>query len=137
MVLVNAIYFKGDWASPYDPDRTNKMPFYSAPGVEVQVDMMHQKDKFRFTQDKDVQVLGMQYKSPDLVFYAFLPTERNGLEAFEKSLTGAKLLEYIAQAHEQKVIVSATEHTPHIHIHRHRCRSRSSVSSRASILATH
>jgi len=68
--------------------------------------MMNLKDNFLYTDDEHVQVLGMQYKSPNLVFYAFLPKQRDGLAAFEKSLTGAKLLEYISKAHETKVTVS-------------------------------
>jgi serine protease inhibitor len=34
---VNAIYFKGNWASKFDADRTEKKTFYVAQGNEKQV----------------------------------------------------------------------------------------------------
>lgn len=36
LVLVNAIYFKGDWVHQFDAKRTQKNPFYSAPNSERQ-----------------------------------------------------------------------------------------------------
>ena len=43
LVLVNAIYFKGDWAHPFDAKNTKKEPFLSA-GSKVRVPMMRQDD---------------------------------------------------------------------------------------------
>ncbi len=40
MFLMNAIYFKGDWRYEFDPQYTQKRPFYLANGTQVQVDMM-------------------------------------------------------------------------------------------------
>jgi serine protease inhibitor len=37
LVLVNAIYFKGQWASKFHADRTQKKKFYVAQGNEKQV----------------------------------------------------------------------------------------------------
>lgn len=38
--LMNAIYFKGDWMTPFDTDRTSPGTFHTASGEEVEVDMM-------------------------------------------------------------------------------------------------
>jgi serpin B len=40
MVLVNAIYFKADWAVQFDPDSTSKAQFHLLDGSETQVEMM-------------------------------------------------------------------------------------------------
>src|SRR5690606_22861038 len=40
MYLVNAIYYKADWKSQFDPAKTQKESFYVSPGKEVKVDMM-------------------------------------------------------------------------------------------------
>jgi serine protease inhibitor len=37
MVLVNAIYFKGDWKHKFSESSTNKQTFYVKQGVEKQV----------------------------------------------------------------------------------------------------
>ena len=41
MVLVNAIYFKGDWQDPFDPADTRIAPFRLLDGGSVDVPMMH------------------------------------------------------------------------------------------------
>lgn len=41
MVLVNAIYFKGNWKYPFDKKRTTKGDFYISRWTSVQADFMH------------------------------------------------------------------------------------------------
>ncbi len=36
LALVNAIYFKGDWASPFPTNATVNLPFFTSPGQMVQ-----------------------------------------------------------------------------------------------------
>jgi serine protease inhibitor len=36
--LINAIYFKGNWANKFNANRTEKQPFYIAEGSEKQVE---------------------------------------------------------------------------------------------------
>ncbi len=42
MVLVNAIYFKADWLTPFEPSNTHDAPFYLLDGSEIRVKMMSQ-----------------------------------------------------------------------------------------------
>ncbi len=48
----------------------------------------------------------MNYKSPSLCLYVFLPKEKNGLEEFEKKLTGQKIIDMMNGARNEEVIVS-------------------------------
>jgi serpin B len=41
LVLVNAIYLKAPWQTPFDPDNTKTASFTRADGTKVQVPMMH------------------------------------------------------------------------------------------------
>lgn len=41
VVLVNAIWFKANWASKFDPDNTTEGPFTLADGTEISVPLMH------------------------------------------------------------------------------------------------
>jgi serpin B len=46
MVLINAIYFKGDWETKFDKYRTCKSDFHVNSDQTVRVDMMHSSQKF-------------------------------------------------------------------------------------------
>lgn len=56
--LLNAIYFKGEWATPFDKDQTKKEGFYGGKNL---VDMMNCKRKFDYTESEDLQALRMPY----------------------------------------------------------------------------
>lgn len=53
-----------------------------------------------------LQVLGMPYKSDDMMMYVFLPKERDGLAAFEKDLTGERLNKLMHACRQMEVVVS-------------------------------
>jgi serine protease inhibitor len=44
LVLANAVYFLGDWTTPFDPELTSDRPFVLADGSEVDVPLMHLHD---------------------------------------------------------------------------------------------
>ena len=46
LVLANAAYFKGQWASKFDPKDTTKTIFYTSPEKQGFVDMMYKKGTF-------------------------------------------------------------------------------------------
>lgn len=46
LVLANAAFFKGQWASKFDPADTIKSVFYSSPEKQNFVDMMYKKGVF-------------------------------------------------------------------------------------------
>uniref|UniRef100_A0A914VJC2 Serpin domain-containing protein n=2 Tax=Plectus sambesii TaxID=2011161 RepID=A0A914VJC2_9BILA len=95
LVLVNAIYFKGEWAEQFKDYQTNKATFYAASNKESKVDMMHMTERFKYSDQPDCQVLGMQYKGYELAMYVFLPKKRDGLAEVESSLTGERMLQLI------------------------------------------
>lgn len=62
-VLVNAIYFKGDWTVKFDKEKTAKADFTLADGSKLPVMMMHsaRKGEWRYTDNDDVQVVALPY----------------------------------------------------------------------------
>jgi len=44
LVLVNAIYFKGEWAAPFKKEQTSDQPFSVTPENKVTVALMHRKN---------------------------------------------------------------------------------------------
>lgn len=63
MVLVNAIYFKGGWATPFDAERTSPAAFTSADGETAEVPMMHARERWAAAITEDWQAVALPYRS--------------------------------------------------------------------------
>ncbi|KAK3285538.1 hypothetical protein CYMTET_6864 [Cymbomonas tetramitiformis] len=44
-ILINAVYFKGEWTNRFDAEHTVEAPFHVSPTVQLPVQMMMRKDK--------------------------------------------------------------------------------------------
>ena len=79
LVLTNAIYFKGDWDSPFDPEKTYETDFKLTSGETVKVDMMSDPDDsdFNYSETDDLQILELDYYGNDLSMFIILPKENN------------------------------------------------------------
>uniref|UniRef100_A0A914XD56 Serpin domain-containing protein n=1 Tax=Plectus sambesii TaxID=2011161 RepID=A0A914XD56_9BILA len=95
LVLVNAMYFKGEWAQQFMEYQTKKATFYTLTNKESQVDMMYRKEIYKYSDQVDCQVLGMYYRDDELAMYVFLPKKRDGLAKLQSSLTGERMLQLI------------------------------------------
>ncbi len=87
LVLTNAIYFKGKWASQFKPEQTQEAPFTLLSGQKVNVPMMHQADNFRYAETNTVQILDMPYVNKDLSMVILLPKKNDGVKDLEKELS--------------------------------------------------
>jgi serpin B len=86
LALTNAIYYKGSWKYEFDEDLTRDRTFFTRSGQTL-VPTMYQKESFLYTERPDFQMLEMPYAGGDLSMVLLLPKDRNGLPAFEASLT--------------------------------------------------
>lgn len=89
LVLTNAIYFKGNWLSQFDPKDTREEAFHLTGGESVQAPIMHKttkSDAFRYFKGEAFQVLEIPYADGNLVMTVFLPDEYNGLTQLEATL---------------------------------------------------
>jgi serine protease inhibitor len=93
LVLVNAIYFKGTWATEFEKKSTTPQPFFSG-DKKFDVPMMFRSMKHeahvRYGEVDGVQVLELPYKGGDVAMVVLLPRARDGLSAFEKKLDAKK-----------------------------------------------
>ncbi len=107
LVLTNAIYFKGKWASQFKKKDTKTMPFHVSPKESVQVPMMFQEGQFPYyeTMSRDLQVLELPYAGDTLSMVVFLPSRAQGLERFEQGLTPKKMRKLLASLRKRKVMV--------------------------------
>jgi len=100
LVLTNAIYFKGKWATPFDKNKTEEAPFY-APKGETRGPLMHTTATFAYTPGDGFQVVSLPYRGDRLVLDVILPDARDGLPAVEKRLAGATPPDLIGRAQER------------------------------------
>ncbi len=105
LVLVNAIYFKGNWKSPFNANRTRDSHFYKADTQKVPVKMMRQKESFQYYEDDTVQILELPYAGGQLAMVVVLPQRNQTLSSVEKSLSMDRLNTWLTQLRQQKVSV--------------------------------
>jgi serine protease inhibitor len=105
LVLANAIYFKGDWASQFDPASTGDAPFWVTPTEELAVPMMAQRRRFRYGETESLQVLELPYAGGSVSMIVLLPWERDGLADLEAALTGDNLAGWTGHLQEREVLV--------------------------------
>jgi serpin B len=106
LVLANAIYFKGQWLTRFEPAATRDAPFIVAPGQTVTAPMMNLTASLRYAEPEGLQVLEMPYRGGDLAMTVLLPEDANGLAAMEQRLTTETLRAWLAALTSEEVIVS-------------------------------
>jgi len=105
LVLTNAIYFKGDWASQFKKDATKNEAFHLSADKKSDVPMMHQTEEYGYFDGGPFQMLEMPYAGNDLSMVVLLPKKVDGLADLEKDLTADKLAGWVGKLNKQKVIV--------------------------------
>jgi len=73
MVLVNALYFKGQWSKQFNKQLTSKLEFHVADDRAVQADFMHLKDDMFVGEYKDQTVVALPYAGDRFTMYLVLP----------------------------------------------------------------
>lgn len=101
LVLVNAIYFKGNWEKQFNKERTVERPFQINKNETKPVQMMFMKDRFNMTYIGDFQtkILELPYVGNELSMIILLPDTiqdgSTGLERLERELTYERLIDWI------------------------------------------
>ena len=104
LVLTNAIYFKGDWATQFDEADTMAADFHVTPTETVEVDMMSLEGDFNYVDTGEAQVLELPYKGGDLSMIIILPKE-NDIHGFEAGLTLETYGEWVSELETTKINV--------------------------------
>jgi len=73
MYLINAVYFKGEWTSAFDEERTYETQFYEESGKQKTVEMMSNKTTVDFGETKDFKIARLPYGNEKLSMYFVLP----------------------------------------------------------------
>lgn len=110
LCLLNAIYFKGEWANKFDKANTYGEAFLMADG-DHSIQMMHKVDKAMYAEQEGVKALRLPFGNGRYSMTFLLPAEVDGLESMKAKLTGKTLQElaFAEQEVEMMLPVFATE----------------------------
>ena len=75
MLLLNAVYFRGEWVSPFNPDNTRGGIFYNFGKEEKKVEIMTQTHEFNYYQDSEIQAIELPYKNDSMSALIILPNK--------------------------------------------------------------
>ncbi len=89
--LLNAIYFKGTWKTQFSEENTLESDFWTAPAQRVGADFMNMKGSFDMVQLDSLQVLKLPYKGDRLSMLIVLPSDRDGIQKIEETLSSERI----------------------------------------------
>ncbi|MGL5192171.1 MAG: serpin family protein [Chroococcales cyanobacterium] len=86
-LLVNAIYFKSAWLSPFSESDTREYPFALADGQMKAHPLMFQTQEFAYYENALFQAISLPYgNTAEVNLYIFLPNPEVGLDLFLEQL---------------------------------------------------
>jgi serine protease inhibitor len=106
LILLNAVYFLGDWTDPFDPDNTQDGIFTTSEGDEVEVPLMTRDDDHLHAQLDGFQALRLPYGDEErFAMDVFLPDEESDLNELRQHLSSETWNEAITSLNETRVNV--------------------------------
>ncbi|GBP68129.1 Serine protease inhibitor 88Ea [Eumeta japonica] len=109
LVLANAAYFKGVWASKFPAERTKKEAFFVSETRQTLVPFMKQKGTFHYTVSDDLgaQILELPYKGNDISMYILLPpySMKEGLNNIIANLTPERLAAVVEEGYMGREVI--------------------------------
>jgi serpin B len=106
LVLVNAIYFLGNWANPFRKEATRPAPFHLSASSRKDVPTMQQTETLGWMQGDGFQALEMPYEGHSFSMLILLPNAVDGLRAVEEKLSVDSLARTVAALVPKKVALS-------------------------------
>ena len=102
LYLINAVYFKGSWTTPFDPSNTSEQPFYTQPDVALSKPMMTQQGDYSYFQNEQLQAIRLPYgEKQTLGMYILLPSKNSSLAALNQQLTPNNWQQWLSQMRSQ------------------------------------
>ncbi len=90
-LLINAIYFKDNWATQFDPERTQPTDFTLADNSTTSVSMMRGKQSVPYAEAEGYQLVELAYENDALSMVLVLPDEVTTLTDFLATVTLADI----------------------------------------------
>lgn len=105
LFLINAIYFKGLWTTPFDKTKTQELPFTLLNGTQKAHPIMFQQAQYEYYANNLFQAVTLPYGQERLSLYIFLPQKNVSLQTFYKNLNAENWEQWMNQFEAKQVLV--------------------------------
>ena len=95
MVLTNAIYFKGSWATEFDKKLTKDGPFHLADGKKQDAPLMHRRAEFSYAETADYQAVELPYKGKDTAMLVWLSRKAENFADLEAKFSATVIADTV------------------------------------------
>nr|WDD44670.1 zonadhesin 2 [Ephestia kuehniella] len=94
IVLVNAIYFLGNWETQFNPNYTSTQDFHITEDKTVPVQMMFRNGSFKYADSSSLgtKILEIPYKGGNFSYVLFLPDEIDGYTTVAEKIKDSDVL---------------------------------------------
>lgn len=106
MFLINALYFKGLWEYPFDPENTREAPFHRPDGSTVQIPLMTRDSLFLHAATERYQAIELAYGGGAFAMTVVLPPEGVSTTALAAELDEDAWGELVGSLAPERVLVS-------------------------------
>jgi serpin B len=106
LVLINAIYFKGNWLHAFEKEKTKEESFWISPEVSTNAQVMTlQPELFQYMENESFQCIELPYQGDEISMLIVLPKGRNGLKRIEEGFSADAVRDWSAALQSKQVEV--------------------------------
>lgn len=111
VVITSAVYFKGEWATPFPANATREGPFTKEDGSSARADFMTVEGDFEHVAYDGYQVLRIPYRGDRLSMLVVLPDDAGGLGGVAEGLSAGALASWLDDMEGQRWRVTIPKFT--------------------------
>lgn len=79
-LLINTIYFKGEWAEQFEKEATSKDVFTDRSSQETKIDFMNITSRYSYYEDANMRMVKIPYQGHETSMYIVLPINEDELD---------------------------------------------------------
>ncbi len=106
MALINTVYFKGKWSTPFSENNTSKQKFFVSDGSTKEVDMMKETMAIDYVKNTDFQAVRIPYEDNNFGMYVFLPNKDSSTDKLMNNMNIDNWNKWISEFKKTQVNVS-------------------------------
>ncbi|XP_046429079.1 alaserpin-like isoform X1 [Neodiprion fabricii] len=87
IIMINAVYFKGNWANKFNTEYTENRPFYITKDTKRHIPTMYTKSEYAYAEleELNARAIRLPYSNDDFSMLIILPNEIEGLQNLEQN----------------------------------------------------